>query len=71
MKCVIRHSIHGWLCTDDWGNFFFSESHPAIAYWFEDVAVARTFFETYKEKHLLHIYYPVEERGKLLFPTPP
>lgn len=68
MKYAILHPKMGWFCTDDWGNLFFSDSHPGILYYFESRAAARVHFGKYPERELLQIYYPITERGVMLFP---
>jgi len=70
MKCVIWHPNYGWFCTDDWGHLFFSEHHPAITVWFDSVESARLFFAASREKQFLEMYYPIEQRGTRLFPSP-
>ena len=67
-KYAVVHPEIGWFCTDDWGNLFFSDSHPAILYLFESLADARRRFEKHRDRSLLQLYYPVEERGNKLFP---
>jgi len=70
MSCAIWHQKKGWFCTSEVGGYEFSESVPSTLHLFDSVQFARTHFAKHPDKDVLEIYYPIEERGRKLFPAP-
>lgn len=68
-QIIVWHPKEAWYCTDGYGNFFFSDSHPAVVHRFKSLDEARERFVDYPEKDLLEIWvYPKPINGwKKLF----
>lgn len=62
---VIWHPKEAWYCTDGYGNFFFSGSHPDTVHGFKSLDEARERFADYPQKDLLEIWsYPKPANGR-------